>query len=107
MACLISVFPVVHVNGLQEVFEACEHGGLTDMSDLILNSAGEAFVELVPEHSIAPLDPNSEPIEFDNILCDMLTVFHMECLEVSFGIHSQVVWAKVILECLNKVSEVI
>ena len=88
--------------------EFVESHGFSDSRDLILDSIRETIVKVVPKgtFSVTP-DLRSDPVEFDNIFVDVLTILHGQMVQLVFCISDQVMWSKVGLEFQNKLLEVV
>ena len=100
--------PIAHINSLDEGTEFVESHGFSDLRDLVLDSIRETIVKVVPEgtFSITP-DLQSDPVEFNNIFVDVLTILHGQMVQLVFRISNWVMWSKVGLKFQDELLEVI
>ena len=98
----------MRVNSLDEGTEFVESCGFSNSRDLILDLIRETIVKVVPEgtFSVTP-DLQSDPVEFDNIFVDALTILHGQMVQLVFHISDRVMWSKVGLKFQDELLEVI
>jgi len=88
--------PVVHVNGLGKVAEIREGGGLPDTRDLIFDAVRETIVEIVLEGTFSiSSDLQSNPVEFNYVFVDLLTILHRKVVKLMFCISDGIMQTKV------------
>ena len=93
------VIPIAHIDSLGELAKLSKGQWLPDAGDLILDAIREAIVEMVPKGTFSvSLDLQSNPIELNNILCNVLTVLHGEVVKLMLSISDRVMWPEVSLE---------
>ena len=90
--------PVACIDGLGEVVEIGEGGGLPDTRDLIFDAVGETVVEMVPEGTFSvSLDLRSNPVEFNYVFIDSLTILHRKVVKLMFCISDRIMRTEVCL----------
>ena len=100
--------PIARVNSLDEGTEFVESCGFSNSRDLVLGSIRETIVKVVLEGTFSvTLDLQSDPVEFDNIFVDALTILHGQMVQLVFCISDRVMWSQVGLEFQDKLLEVI
>ena len=69
--------PIVHINSLDKGTEFVESHEFSNSGDLVLDSIRETIVKVVLEGTFSiNLNLQSNPIEFNNIFVDALTILH-------------------------------
>jgi len=91
-------FPITTVDGLCESSEASERIQFSITGNLVLDTGGESSIEAILESSFSPLGARGESVELHKILCDSLTIAHLEILKLGLGFAFRVVGSEVDLQ---------
>ena len=92
------VLPVACIDGPGKVAEIGEGGGLPDTRDLIFDVVRETIVEVVLEDTFSiSSNLQSNPIEFNNVFVDLLTILYKKVVELMSCISDGIMQTKVCL----------
>ena len=68
----------------------------------------ETIVEVVLKDTFSiTLDLQSDPVEFDDVFVDVLTIFHRQMVELVVCIFNRIMWSNIGLELKNELLEVV
>ena len=103
------VLPIVCANSMDVGIEFVESCGFSDSRNLILDMMiRETIVEVVLKGTFSiTLDLQSDPVEFDNVFVDVLTIFHRQTVELVFCIFNRIMWSNIGLELKDELLEVV
>ena len=99
------MFPVSGVDFLGNGTKTIESVRFTDAADLVLDSVGEAGIEVVAQSAIT-VSPNlgCNSVEVDHIVVHAMGVLHVEMIELVLGIGNGVVWTERGLELYDELT---
>ena len=101
------VLPIGCIDSLGELAKLGKGQQLPNAGDLILDAIRKAIIEVVPEGTFfISSDLQSNPIELNDILCNLLTILHGEVIKL-LGISNRVMQSKVDPELEDKLFEVV
>ena len=73
----------------------------------VLNVFSKSRVVAVPEDTFIPAGADSEMVEFDIILYNMLVIMHLEVIDSIFGVSGGVYGTELSVESLDKIGPII
>ena len=99
------MFPVSGVDFLGDSTKTVKSAWFTNAADLILDSVGEAGIEVVAQSTIT-VSPNlgRDSVEVDHIAVHTMGVLHVEMIELVLGIGNGVVWTERGLELYDELT---
>jgi hypothetical protein len=93
---------VVSLACLHELAHVVDISRFSDASHIVFDMVRKAFIELVSEGMLSPVETSSASIEFDHVFGDTVIFAYLELLEFSFSFSHRVVRAKVLLELIGE-----
>ena len=93
MGFFAEAFPMMGVDVMCKGFHFSECQRLPLLTHNVFNAFGESRIVVVPEDTFIPAGVDSEMVEFDVILYNMLVIMHFEVIDSVFSISSGV-WTK-------------
>ena len=107
MGFFVEAFPMMGINVMCKGLHLSECGRLPLLTHNVFNVFGESRIVAVPEDTFIPAGVDSEMVEFDVILYNMLVIVHFEVINSIFGISSGVYRTKLSAESLDKIGPII
>ena len=103
MSDLFLTFPVSGIDFLGDSMKTIESARFTNVADLILDSIGEAGIEVVVQSTITiSLNLGHDSIEVNHIAIHVMGVIHAEMIELVLGIGNRVMWTERGLELYDE-----
>jgi hypothetical protein len=90
------------VRGKGELAEGSKRIRFPITGNFVLDTSGESSIEAILESGFSPLGARGESVELHEILCNLLTIAHLEILELGLGFAFGVVRFEVDLQLGHK-----
>ena len=101
------VFQMTGINVMCKGLHFGECQRLPLLTHNVFNAFGESGIVAVPEDTFIPASADSETVEFNVILYNMLVIVHLEVINSVFGIGGGVYGTKLSAESLDKIGPII
>ena len=103
----VEAFPIMGVDVMHKGFNFSKCQWLPLLTHNVFNAFGKSRIVAVPEDTFIPAGADSETVEFNVILYNMLVIVHLEVINSVFGISGGVYGTELSTESLDKVGPII
>ena len=103
----VEAFPMTGINVMCKGFHFSECWRLPLLTHNVFDAFGKSGIVVVPEDTFIPASADSETVEFDIILHNMLVIVHFEVINSVVGIGGGVYRTKLSAESLDKIGPII
>ena len=107
MGIFMEVFPMTGIDVMCKGLHFSECQSLPLLTHNVFNAFSESRIVVVLEDTFIPAGVDSEMVEFDIILYNMLVIVHFEVIDSVFGIGGGVYGTKLSAESLDKIGPII
>ena len=103
----MEAFPMTGIDVMHMGFHFGKCQRLPLLTYNVFNAFGKSGIVAVPEDTFIPAGADSEMVEFEVILYNMLVIMHLEVINSVFGVSGGVYGTEVSMESLDKVGSII
>ena len=103
----VEAFPMMGINVMCKGLHFGECQRLPLLTHNVFNAFGKSGIVAVPEDTFIPASADSEMVEFDVILYNMLIIVNFEVIDSIFGISGGVYGTELSMESLDKIGPII
>ena len=103
----MEAFPMSGIDVMCKGLHFSECQRLPLLTHNVFNAFSKSRIVVVPEDTFIPASADSETVEFDVILYNMLIIVHFEVIDSVFGVSGGVYGTKLSVESLDKVGPII